>query len=123
MSAEQDEIALHGEVVGNVLVKPFSVGRGENDLVIVALRFQGANTSVYGLYLHDHSSEASVRIVIHTPPLVCRIVAEVVQVDFSQSLLLRSGQNRLIDESLEHFWQYGDNIYSHDYCCKYSVNA
>ena len=121
MARKNDEVALQGEFVGHVLVETLAVGRGENHLVVVALSLQGADATVDRLALHDHSGRAAVRIVVHAAPLVERVVAQVVQAYFGQSLLLGTGQNRLVDEALEHLRQYGDNIYSHKYCFIFSM--
>ena len=41
VACEDDEVALEGEFVGDVLVESFAVGRGEDDLIVVALGLQG----------------------------------------------------------------------------------
>ena len=113
MSAENDDVLLQRQVVGNMLVELFAVGRREYHLVVVALRFQCRDAAVDRLYLHHHSREAPVRVVIHASPFVKCIVSEVVQMNLCQPLLLSPGKNRLVNESLYHLGQYGNNVYSH----------
>ena len=36
VTCEDDEVALERELIGDVLVEAFAVGRGEDDLVVVA---------------------------------------------------------------------------------------
>ena len=96
-----------------MLVELLAVGAGEDHLVVVAFSLQCGYTAVDGLALHHHSGKATIGIVIHAPPLVERVVAQVVQLDFCQSFLLCPSQDAFMHESLYHLGQHSDNIYSH----------
>ena len=118
VSTEYDDVAFEREVVGNVLVKLLAVGRSIDYLIVIALGLQCRNTAVDGFALHHHTCKSSVRIVVYTAPLVGRVVAQIVQVNFCQSLLLGAGKYRFVNKALKHFGQYGYYVYSHT--CKFT---
>ena len=113
VSAEDDEILLQAHLVGDVLVEAFAIGRDVDHVIVVALGLQGRDAAVDGLALHHHTGKAAIGIVVHASPFVACIVAQVVQMNLCQSLLLCPRQNRLVDKPFEHLGQYSDNIYSH----------
>ena len=113
VSAEDDDVLHHRQLVGHMLVELLAVGRSEYHLVVVALSLQGRDAAVDGLALHHHSGKSAIGVVVHAAPLVERVVAQIVQMYFGQAFLFRTCQNRLVDESLNHLWQHGDNVYSH----------
>ena len=115
VAAEDDDVAEHRQVVGHLLRKLLSVGRGKDHFVVVAFSLEGADGPVDGFALHHHAGETSIGIVVDAPPFVGGIVAQVVQVYLCQTFFLGTGEYRLMDEALEHFWQDGDDIYSHDF--------
>ena len=81
VSAKDDEVLLEREVVGYMLVKLLAVGRGVDDLIVVALRLECADTAVDGLALHHHAGEAPVGIVVDAAPFVGGVVAQVVEMN------------------------------------------
>ena len=113
VSAEDNHVVEHRERVGHRLVELLAVGRGEDHLVVVALRFQRRDASVDGLALHHHSRRAAERVVVHTAVLVGGVVAQIVQMYFHQSFLLCACKDRGVDKPVEHFGQHCDNVYSH----------
>ena len=113
VACQDDEVALHRQFVGHVLVEAFAVGRCEDDLVVVALLLQCRDAAVNGLALHDHACRTAVGIVVDAAPLVERVVTEVVEADFCQSFLFGPCQDGLVDEAFQHLGQYGDDVYSH----------
>ena len=102
MAAEDDEVALHRHLVGYLLVEGIAVGRNVDYVVVFALGLQGGDASVDGLALHHHAGTAAIGIVVHTSPFVCSIVAQVVQMNLGETLLLRACQDGLAYESLQH---------------------
>ena len=96
-----------------MLVELLAIGRGEDDLVVLALGFQCGYAPVNRLALYHHAGEASVGIVVDPAPFVEGVVAEVVQVYLCQPFLLGPCQNGLVDEALKHLWQYCYDVYSH----------
>ena len=113
VSAKNDDVVEQRQFVGNMLIELLSVGRGEDDLVVVAFSLQRRDTAVDGLTLHHHPRKAAVGIIVHPTPLVQCVVAKVMQPDLCQSFLFGTCQNALMHEPLNHLWQYGDNVYSH----------
>ena len=113
VTAEDDQIAHHRQVVGHALRQLLTVGRGEDHFVVVALRLQRGYAAVDRLYLHHHTSLTSKGIVIDTAPLVERIVTKIVQMDFRQTLLGGPGKDGFVDEAFQHFGKDADNVYSH----------
>ena len=114
VASQDDEVALHRQLVGDMLVEAFAVGRGEDDLVIVTLSLQCRYAAVDGFALHHHARTSAVGVVVHAAPLVEGVVTQVVQAYFGQSLLLGPGQYTFVYEALQHFGQYGDDVYSHE---------
>lgn len=113
VAAEDYDVALHREVVSHVLVELFAVWRREYHLVVVALRLQLRYAAVYRFALHHHSGESAVRIVVYAAPFVSGVVAQVVQMNLCETLLLCASKYRFVDKALKHFGQYGYNVYSH----------
>ena len=113
VSCQDDEVTLQRQFVSHVLVKALSVRRCEDDLVVVALRLQRRNAAVYRLTLHHHACRPAIGVVIHAAPLVKCVVAQVVQAYLGQSLLLGTCQDGFVNKALQHFGQYGNDIYSH----------
>ncbi len=103
VSRKDDEITFHREFVSHVLVEAFTVRRGKNHFVVVALRFQCCNATVDGFTLHHHACRPSIRVVVHSAPFVERIVTQVVQSYFGQPFFLCSGQYAFVDEAFQHF--------------------
>ena len=113
VATQDDEVLFHRQVVCHVLVELFSVGRGEYHFVVVALSFQSRDAAVYRFTLHHHAGKSAVWIIVHSFPLVGRVVTQIVQMDFCQSFLLCPCQDRLIAEAFDHGWEHGDNVNSH----------
>ena len=88
VAAEDYDVALHREVVSHVLVELFAVGRREYHLVVVALCLQLRYAAVYRLALHHHAGKTTVRIVVYAAPFVSGVVAQVVQMNLCETLLL-----------------------------------
>lgn len=113
VSAENNEVALHREAVGHGLVELFTIGRGENHFVIVAFGLERCDAVVDGLTLHYHSCKAAVGIVVDAAMFVSSIVTQVVHMNFDQSFFLRSCQDGGVEEAVEHFGNYGDDVDAH----------
>ena len=74
---------------------------------------ESADTAVDGLTLHYHAGRTAKGVVIHPPPLVERVVSQVVDMNFHQPLLLGTAQDGLLHETLDERGQYRDDVYSH----------
>ena len=79
----------------------------------MTLALQLADAAVNGLALHDHTGKAAEGVVVHTAPLVQRVVTQVVDVYLHQPFLLRTAQDTLLGKPLQQFGQYGYDVYSH----------
>ena len=110
VSTENNEVALHREAVGHGLVELFTVGRGENHFVIVAFGLERCDAVVDGLALHHHSRKAAIGIVVDAAMFVGGVVTQVVHMNFDQSFFLRSRQDGGVEEAVEHFGNYGDDV-------------
>ena len=114
MTAENDHVLFQRKIVGHGLIILLTVRSGEDHLIVVALGLQRCDTAVDGLALHYHSRKTAVGIIVHPAPLVERIVAKVMEMDFGQPLLLGAGKNGTVDKALQHFGQHSDDVYSHN---------
>ena len=97
------------------MVKLFAVGRSENYVVVVTLLLKHSDAAVNWFNLHYHTSLAAKRVVVNLAVLVVGIVAQVVDMYLDEALLLGAQQNRLVDETFQHFWQNSDDVNSHDF--------
>ena len=113
MATQNDQIFCHGKGVCHRLVELLSVGAGEDYFVVFSFCFQGRNASVDRLDFHHHSSESAEWIIVYFAITVVGIITEIVDVDFCQSFLLCTTHDGTIEESFQHLWQYGYDVYSH----------
>ena len=86
-----------------MLVELLAIWGCEYDLVIRPFFFQMVDATFYRLYLHDHTSKASKRVIVHPTILVIRIVSQIVYTNFSQSFVLGTLHDRAIEKALDHF--------------------
>ena len=82
VSAKDDNVLAERELIGHGLVELLAVGCGEDNLVVVAMGGEFADTAVDGLALHHHSCEAAEGVVVDATILADCVVTKVVQVDF-----------------------------------------
>ena len=113
MPAKDDDIVEQRHTVGYLLVECLPIGRGIDDFVVFALALQRGDGAVDGFDLHHHARLAPERVVVHAPPFVGRVVAQVVEMDFYQALVLCSLQDGAIHHSVDHFRKYRQDVYSH----------
>ena len=104
-----------------------SVGRCEDYVIVIALCLKCGYTSVHRLYLHDHARLAAERIVIHFTVFVRAVVAQIVHYDLGQTLVLGALQYGTGERPLQHFGDYGEYVYSHQWSffsvCKINTKA
>ena len=113
MSSKDDDVLAERQLVGHGLVKLLAIRRGEDNLVVVALGREGADTAVDRLTLHDHPGKTAKGIVIDATVLADSIVAQVMQMDFYESFLLGASQNTLLKKTLDQLRDDGDDINTH----------
>ena len=87
MSAKDDDVLLHRELVAQRLVEEFTVRAHINDFVVVALAFQVVDAVVDRLDHHHHACTGGKRVVVHLVVLVSAVVAEVVQTNLHNALI------------------------------------
>ena len=75
MSADDDDVFFEAQFVGHRLVKLFSIGCGEDYLIVVALCFEGCDAGIQRLALYQHARCPSEGIVIDAPMLVGGVVS------------------------------------------------
>ena len=93
VAAENDDILAHRQAVSLVLVVGDAIGRGVDNLVVLALGLQLLNKFEYGLALDHHTRLATEGVVVRSLALVVGIVVQVMHNDFNQTLLLRTFQD------------------------------
>ena len=97
MAAEYDDVFEHRHGVGHRLVEGLAVGRGEDHFVVVTLRFQVAYSAVNRLNLHHHSGFAAEGVIVDLAVAVGGVVAEVMDVDFHETLVLRAFEDGAVE--------------------------
>ena len=95
------------------MVELLSIGRGEDDFVILALALQLLHATPDGLNLHDHACFASEGVVIHLAVLAQAPVPQVVDVYLDEPFVLGTLQNRRVQRRFERVGHYCQYIYSH----------
>ena len=113
VSAQNNQVLRQRQRVGHLLVELLAVGRRENHLVVMTFRLQCRDTPVNRLNLHHHAGTSPERIIVHLTVTVVRIIAQVMNVNLGNSFLLSTAHDGVIEESFNHFRQYGYNVYSH----------
>ena len=100
VSAKDDEVFLQRKLVGHLLTKGFTIRRGVNDFIVCALALQVLENAVDGLDLQYHSGCESEWIVVHSTVFVGAVVAQVVYMNFSESLVLGTFDNAMVERTL-----------------------
>ena len=113
VSTQDDNVFAQTQGVGHRLCELFSVGCGENNLVVVPFGSQFRDASVYRFALHHHTGKAAERVIVHSAPLVGGVVAQVVEVYLHQSLALCPSKYTLIEKTFNEFGQDGYDVYAH----------
>ena len=125
VAAQDDEVLRQRQGVGHGLVELLAVGRGENHFVVVAFGLQAVDAAFDGLDLHHHAGKASEGVIVHAAVLVLGVVAQVVDVNFGQALVLCPLHDGAVEEALNHLRKNGNNVYAHNvsFCffCKSSA--
>ena len=88
MATKDDDILQHRKAVGFVLVISHTIGRGEDNLVVMTLRLQLLDKLKDRLALHNHTCLATERIVVGGLTFIVGIVVEVMYHNLCQALLL-----------------------------------
>lgn len=65
-----------------MLCKPFAVGGGEDNLVVVAFGGQLTDNAVDRLYLQDHTCAKAKGIIVHLAMFIQSVITQVVYIDF-----------------------------------------
>ena len=88
VTAENDDILECREAICLVLIVADAIGRGEDNLVVVALALELLDAAEYGLNLHHHARLATEWVVVDFAVLILRIVADVVDMNLGKTTLL-----------------------------------
>ena len=113
VAAEQDQVLLEGELVGDGLGEVFAVGGEVDDLVVVALGAQLLDHVVDRLDAHDHAGVAAVAVVIHVLAGADAVFAEVVDPDVHEAFLDGAARDGVGEGTLQEFGHDGEYIDSH----------
>ena len=113
MTAEEDEVALQGQAIAEVLVELKSIRAEVDDLAVGALRFQLLQASVDGFNHQNHARPAPVRGVVNGFVFAGRVVAEVMDHDLGQAFALSPAQDAVMHQAVQQFGNGGQDINPH----------
>ena len=113
MAAEDDDVLLEGEFVGDALVQDLAVGGHVDDLVVVSLGFQLLDHPEDRLHHHDHPGVSAVAVVIDVLARADAVFAEMMDVDFDQAFLDGAADDGVRQRALQKLRNYGQDIDSH----------
>jgi len=114
MAAEDDKIPGERQGIGNGLIEGLAIRGHENHIIIFTLSFQSRDTGVDRLNTHYHTGLAAKRIIIDLTMLIESIVAEIMDIDLREPLVLSTTDDRIIERRLKHLRDYSNDIDSHD---------
>ena len=113
MTAKDYYVLAQRQFIGHWLVKLFAVGCGEDNLVVVALGGEGADTPVDRLALHHHACEAAEGVIVNAPVFANGVIAQVVQMNLHEPFFLGPAENALLKEALNKLGNNAYDIYAH----------
>ena len=113
VSAEDNNVFHHAYAIGFLLLPRLTVGRSVNYKVIVALFFQIVDAVVDRLYHHHHASLAAKGVVVNLLVTTKAVLAQVVNMNFGNSLVGCPLDYRIIQRSIKDFGKNGYNVNSH----------
>ena len=113
MAAEDNDIALEGEFVGNALVEGLSVRSHKDKLVVIPLGLEFLYHSEDGLDHHHHSGITAVTVVIDVLSRADSVFAGIVDMNLDQSLLFGAFDYRMVQRTLQKLRHYCQYVYSH----------
>ena len=118
VAAQDHQVLLDGQLVGHGLRKGLSVGRSEDDLVVVTLRLEFFHQLEDGFDHHHHAGVAAETVVVDLTPASFAIFADVVDKDFHEPLVTGPFHDRIAKRTLEQLRNDGQNIDSHTQVAK-----
>ena len=110
---EDNDIVEQRQRIGHRLIERLAVGRSEDHLVVVALRLKSRDAGVDRLYLHHHTRLAAERIIVDLAVAARGIIAQIVDHNFRQALVLGAFEDRAAEEALQHLGHHGKQIDTH----------
>ena len=113
VTAENHQVFLAGELIGEGLRQLFAVGRGEDDLVVRALGLELFHQVENRFDHHDHAGIAAETVVVGLAVAALAVIADVVDVDFDQALVLGPFHDGVVQRAFQKLRNDGQDIYSH----------
>lgn len=117
VSAEDNDVVEHGEGVCHGLRELLSVGRCEDDLVVVSLLLERGDDAVDGFDLHDHAGTSAEGIVVDASRFLDGVFSQVVDADVHDALVDGSLDDGVAEGTLEQFGNDADDVDAHGRGC------
>ena len=113
VTAQDEDVFLEGQFVGDSLVQDFPVRGHVDDLVVVALGLELLHHAEHRLDHHHHARVPAVAIVVHRQTRAEAVLAEVVDMDFHQPLFDGAAGDGMAQRTLQEFRYDGEDIDAH----------
>ena len=115
MSAEDDDVLLEGQFVGDALIQDFPVGGHVDDLVVMPFGRQFLDHPEHRLHHHHHAGVSTVAVVVHRQARSQAVLAEIVDMDFHQAFHDGAARNGMAQRTFEQFRNHGEDIDAHGF--------
>ena len=115
MAAEDDDVLLEGQFVGDALVQDLAVGGHVDDLVVLPFGAQFLDHPEHRFHHHDHAGVTAVAVVVHGQARPQAVLAEVVDMDFHQAFLDGPAGNGMAQRAFEQLRNHGEDIDAHGF--------
>ena len=102
VSAENYQVLLERELVGEGLCEEFAVGGGVDDIVVMAFGLQFLDAVGEWLDGHHHAGIASIGVVVDAAIASKRVVVKVVEMHLDEAFLLSTADNAFFKEHGKH---------------------
>ena len=113
VSAENDDVFLEAQFVGNALVEHFAVRRHVYYLVVFTFGTEFLYHLEHRLDHHDHACVSAVAVVIHVLAWPYSVLAQVMDMNLDQTFLYSPAHYRMTERAVKQFRYDCKNIYSH----------
>ena len=116
MAAENHDVFLAGEFVGQLLGERLAVGRSKDDIIVGTFGFEFFHQRVNGLNHHHHAGVAAETVVIDLAVAAFAVLADVVDMDFDEPSVAGPLDDGVAERALEQLRNDCQDIDSHRDC-------
>ena len=113
-SLVDDDVLCQRQAIRLSLRETLPIGRGEDNLIVMPLGGQFGDDTVDRLYLQHHPRAKTKRVIIHLAMFIQGVVAQVVHINLSQTLVLRPLHDRVVQRRFQQLRTSRNNINSHN---------